>query len=197
MNGLVEWWEAGATVLSLLSLTRKFQRKYASTCTYIIFEHQGTLAYSTVFIAEKKVLHQNAYIRHYVINLLMVVARFMRMRWDGSHFWPWIKLGLKGITYRVFQTHKSGYNVITSRFITDATYTLTVRKCNENISTHTLHTDLCSATTRTLTTWHCPHSPAALLCAVQQSTDISWPQQQTLRTDRRTVAGQMHRPCST
>jgi len=26
---------------------------------------------------------------------------------------------------------------------------------------------------RPLTTWHCPHSHAALLCAVQQSIDIS------------------------
>ena len=31
----------------------------------------------------------------------------------------------------------------------------------------------CSARLYTLTTWHCPHSPAALLCAVQQSIGIS------------------------
>ena len=65
---------------------------------------------------------------------------------------------------------------------------------------------------RQLTTWHCPH---LLLCAVlrrgccwppavQQSIDISWPQQTRNSgvrrpdgTDRRTDARQLHRPCST
>jgi len=68
---------------------------------------------------------------------------------------------------------------------------------------------------RTLTAWHCPHSPATRRCywllAVQQPIDISCPpglQQQTCssgfaavgtdrRTDRETNTVSLHRPCCT
>ena len=55
--------------------------------------------------------------------------------------------------------------------------------------------------TCTLTTRHCPHSPTALLCAVQQSIDISFRPRRSCkvcgqrRTDGRTDTRQMHRPC--
>ena len=53
---------------------------------------------------------------------------------------------------------------------------------------------VCIPLLRTLTTWHCPHSPPAHRAAVRRAAiDRYLP---PARTDGRTDARQMHRPCS-